>query len=270
MGLNDTALVQISPRVLFSFLAVVGVLHFPTGVPAVDPPAGKGDIRWFEVDPNQPPSKFVEWKHKLLTTIEPMRRKVFGDPPSVITGSFIVTLRDVGAAAEAIPEPDSVHTNGLAATLLSASSFKRLHQRLNSGKGVGLLVGPGVQSLSGQPVKVVVSQASMINPSAAPFGLNLNLIPRAKTRVVDTLIIAELTDAVSDAKTGSVSIVTNLSCGVRADVPHGGGLVVWNTNAVRSGSFQFLVVAPLIQTNAVVPPAGAKLVFKPRNPPSVK
>ncbi len=65
---------------------------------AEGPGAGEG-ITWLSLTQGSPPSKIAELRREILTFLEPLRRKLFGDPDTVLaTAYFVNQLRSSTAS----------------------------------------------------------------------------------------------------------------------------------------------------------------------------
>src|SRR6266540_1298157 len=102
--------------------------------------AGKpGPTGWREhylalIDPTLGPVKNAELRREILTFLEPLRRKLFGDPDVVLATTYFVRISPARAGQNVFPSATSTNVDGTTACVLSATQISLLRQRIQTPK----------------------------------------------------------------------------------------------------------------------------------------
>src|SRR5436190_7166520 len=94
---------------LLSLVCFGLLLASPLGHVAEGGGSGTG-ITWLGLIQSSPPSKIAELRREILTFLEPLRRKVFGDPDVVVATAYFVSISTARAGQNVLPSATS--TNG--------------------------------------------------------------------------------------------------------------------------------------------------------------
>src|SRR5439155_23273215 len=89
------------------------LLASPHGHAADRNAAGAG-ITWLPLTQASSPSKIAELRRAILTFLEPLRRKLFGDPDAVLTTAYFVSISPAGASQNVFPSATSTNVEGQA------------------------------------------------------------------------------------------------------------------------------------------------------------
>jgi len=106
------------------------LLASPHGHAADRNAAGAGTT-WLPLTQASSPSKIAELRRDILTFLEPLRRKLFGDPDAVLTTAYFVSISPAGASQNVFPSATSTNVDGTSACVLSASQFSLLRHLLD-------------------------------------------------------------------------------------------------------------------------------------------
>lgn len=250
-------------------LASLGFLvAFPVSRAAERDGAGAG-ITWLPLTQASPPSKIAELRREILTFLEPLRRKLFGDPDMVLTTAYFVSISPGGASQNVLPSGTSTNVDGTTACVLSSSQFSLLRQCIQNTKGVDQFAEPRVTAFEGVRATLSVSRTVQFSGTNAAYGptlgLVLDLVHHVNGTNLHMRVIADVTEAVTNVlratagapATESVNIRTMFQSALEARVASGGGVAVWNKPSGRGGNIYLMIVCPTIQTNLFSPRSGA-------------
>src|SRR2546421_1774884 len=87
-------------------------------------------ITWLPLTQASPPSKIAELRRDILTFLEPLRRKLFGDPDVVLATAYFISVSPAAASRNVFPSATSTNADGTLACVLSAAQFSSYHQRI--------------------------------------------------------------------------------------------------------------------------------------------
>src|SRR2546430_7193758 len=240
------------------------LLASPHGHAADRDAAGAG-ITWLPLTQASPPSKIAELRRDILTFLEPLRRKLFGDPDAVLTTAYFVSISPAEASQNVFPSATSTNVDGTSACVLSASQFSLLRQRIQNTESANLFVAPRVTAFEGVRATLSVSRTVQIRGTNAAYGPTLDLVHHANGTNLRMRVIADVTEAVTNVlrttagapATESVNIRTMFQSALEARVASGGGVAVWDKPSGREGKIYLMIVCPTIQTNLLSPRPGA-------------
>lgn len=227
--------------------------------------AGAG-ITWLPLTQASPPSKIAELRRDILTFLEPLRRKLFGDPDMVLTTAYFVSISPGGASQNVFPSATSTNVDGTTACVLSASQFSLLRQRIQNTESANQFAAPRVTAFEGVRATLSVSRTVQLSGTNAACGPTLDLVHHVNGTNLHMRVIADVTEAVTNVLratagapvTESVNIRTMFQSALEARVPSGGGVAVWNKPSGREGRIYLLIICPTIQTNPIAPPSATK------------
>lgn len=222
-------------------------------------------IAWLPLTQISPPTKIAALRQDILTFLEPLKRKLFGDPDTVFTTAYFISISSAEARQSVLPSATSTNTDGTLACILSAAQFSAYRQRLQTIKGVEQLASPRVTSFEKTRATLSVSGTVRIGGTNAAYGQTLDLVSYVSGTNLHMRAIADVTQAVTNLSPGTfrappskmVSIRTLFQSALEARVPSGGCLAVWNQPIVEAEKSYLLIVSPVIQTNSLPPTPGA-------------
>src|SRR6266540_4930959 len=136
--------------------------------------AGKpGPTGWREhylalIDPTLGPVKNAELRREILTFLEPLRRKLFGDPDVVLATTYFVRISPARAGQNVFPSATSTNVDGTTACVLSATQISLLRQRIQNTEGANQFAAPRVTAFEGVRSTLSVSRTVQIGGTNAP------------------------------------------------------------------------------------------------------
>ena len=237
---------------------------------AEGPGAGAG-ITWLSLTQSSPPSKIAELRRDILTFLEPLRRRLFGDPDVVLATAYFVSISPARAGQNLFPSATSTNVDGTTACVLSATQISQLRQRIQNTEGANQFAAPRVTAFEGVRSTLSVSRTVQIGGTNAPYGPTLDLVHHVNGTYLHMRLIADVTEAVTNVlratadapATESVNLRTMFQSALEARVTNGGGVAVWNRLSGKGDKTYLIMVCPTIQTNFAAPPPARK----PGSPP---
>jgi hypothetical protein len=247
-------------------LVCVGLLlASPLGHGAEGGGTGAG-ITWLPLIQTSPPSKIAELRRDILTFLEPLRRKLFGDPDVVLATAYFVSISTARAGQNLFPSATSTNVDGTTACVLSAPQISLLSQRIKNNESANQFAAPRVTAFERVRATLSVSRTVQIGGTNAAYGPTLDLVHHVNGTNLHMRVIADVTEAVTNVlratadapATESVNIRTMFQSALEAQVPSGGGVAVWNKSSGRDGKTYLMIVCPTIQSNILNAPAPTK------------
>ena len=222
-------------------------------------------IAWLPLTQASPPSKIADLRKGILTFLEPLRRKLFGDPDAVFATAYFISISSAGARQNALPSATSTNSDGTLACVLSAAQFSPYHQRIQTIEGVEQFAAPRVISLERMRATLSVSRMIRIGGTNAAYGQSVDLVHYINGTNLQMRVIADVTQAVTNVVPANVSAPASESVSIRtlfqsaldARVSSGGCVAVWNKPAGGVEKSYLLLISPVIQTNSLLPVPGA-------------
>ena len=223
-------------------------------------------ITWLPLIQGSPPSKIAELRRDILKFLEPLRRKLFGDPDVVLATAYFVSISPAAASQNVFPSATSTNVDGTTACVLSPSQVSLLRQRLQNTEGVNLFAAPRVTAPEGLRATLSVSSMVQIGGTNAAYGPTLDLVHHVNGTNLHMTVIADVTEAVTNVVRAtsdgpaakSVNLRMMFQSALDARVPSGGGVAVWNKSGGKESKTYLVIVCPTIQTNLLAPPPVTK------------
>src|SRR5262245_7609259 len=111
----------------FIYLACLAVLLTSTNARAAD--HADSAIPWLPLTQTSPPSEIAELRRDILAFLDPLRRKLLGDPQAVHTTAYFISISPAGPSGNVFPSATSTNADGTLACVLSAAQFAAYHKR---------------------------------------------------------------------------------------------------------------------------------------------
>ncbi|HVR36160.1 MAG TPA: hypothetical protein VMS21_09960 [Methylomirabilota bacterium] len=247
-----------SPAALTAILCL-GLLLTRVNGPAADDPAGDAPITWLPLTQDSPPTRTEELRGDILTFLEPLRRKVFGDPEIVLTTAYFIELSPAAAGRNVLPSATSTNVDGTLAGVLSAAQFQPYYKRLRdadrAAEGVSLVFAPRVTTFEKQRANLSGTRTVQIDGTNAVYGQMVDLVPIVTGTTLEMRVIAQATDVVTNVVPATAETPATESAGIRtlfqyaleAEVPNGGGLAVWSRPTNEDQPVYLFLIHPVIQ-----------------------
>ena len=218
-------------------------------------------IHWLPLTQTSPPPQIAGLRRDILRFVDPLRRQLFGDPKTVRTTAYFISVLPANARGNVFPSATSTNADGTLACVLSAAQFSSYHKRLLTTEGVDEFAAPGVQTYENAQAILSVSQAATIAGTNAAYGQKVDLVHSVDGTNLDVRVIAEVTQLVTNAvpATGSASesvsvrIRTVFQSALEASVPSGSALAIWTKPTGGNEKSYLLLIRPSIQTNSPSP-----------------
>jgi hypothetical protein len=238
-----------------SILAFLGLLLVARMNHAADGDGTAASITWLPLIQASPPSMIAQLRQDLLTFLEPLRRKLFGDPAVIVATAYFVSVQPTDAGQNVFPSATSTNVDGTVACALSGTQFSSLHQRLQTTEGVDQLAEPRIGSLEGHRARLSSSKSVLIDGTNADYGQIVDLVQYVSGTNILMRVIGEVTEevtnvvpATADAPTReSVSIKTMFQSALQVAVPNGGGVAVWHKPNARGEKTYMMIICPTVQ-----------------------
>ena len=218
-------------------------------------------IHWLPLTQTSPPPQIAGLRRDILGFIDPLRRQLFGDPKTIRTTAYFISVLPANASGNVFPSATSTNADGTRACVLSAAQFSSYHKHLLTTEGVDEFAAPGVQTYENAQAVLSVTEAATIAGTNAAYGQKVDLVHSVDGTNLDVRVIAEVTQLVTNAvpATGpasesvSVRIRTVFQSALEASVPSGGALAIWTKPTGGNEKIYLLLIRPSIQTNSPSP-----------------
>jgi hypothetical protein len=223
--------------------------------PAADDPAADAQITWLPLTQDSPPTRTEELRGEILTFLEPLRQKVFGDPEVILSAAFFVELSPTAISRNVLPSATSTNLDGTLAGVLSASKFPGFLKTLRATEGVTIFSAPRVTTGERNRARLTSTRTIQIDGTNAVHGQWVDLVPFVRDTTIEMRVIAQATDVVTNvvpttaeaSATKPVGIRTLFQYALEAEVPDGGGLAVWSRPADEDQPVYLFLLHPVIQ-----------------------
>jgi hypothetical protein len=244
---------QAKTRLHACILACIGLLLVAPMDHAAD---GEGpSITWLPLIQASPPSKIAQLREDILTFLEPLRRKLLGDPAVIVATAYFVTVPPADAGKSVFPSATATNADGTVACVLSSTQFSSLHQRLQSTEGVDQLAAARVGSLEGRRARISSTGSVLIDGTNANYGQIVDLVHYVSGINILMRVIGEVTEAVTNAVAAtagaptreSVSIKAMLQSALQVAVPNGGAVAIWHKPNVKGDRTYMMIICPTVQ-----------------------
>src|SRR5438876_951275 len=128
------------------------------------------DITWLPLTQASPPSKIAGLRRDIVAFLEPLRRKLFGDPEVVLASAYFISVSPAGLSRNVFPSATSTNADGTLACVLFAAQFSPYHQRIKSAEGVDEFAAPRVAAVERVRATLSVSRTVQIAGTNAAYG----------------------------------------------------------------------------------------------------
>src|SRR5437016_7860920 len=159
-------------------------------------------VTWLPLTQASPPSKIAELRRDILTFLEPLRRKLFGDPDVVLATACFISVSPAAASRNVFPSATSTNADGTLACVLSAAQFSSYHQRILTTEGVDQFAAPRVGALERVRATLSVSRTEQIGGTNAAYSQTVDLVHHVNGTNLEMRVIADVTQAVTNVLAG--------------------------------------------------------------------